>query len=254
MAISKIKNWDGGYIEVDVLGSLESTTLLIHGWCCNRTFWHDLIPDLKNKNVINIDLPGHGGSVAGDRNWTIEDFSKDISTIIDHFNLQNVSIIGHSMGGMVALHAAATNIDRIDKLIQLDTFVFDYGFLDKDFKASVLLGMKSDFAKAVSDLVINTSKSLPDKKKQWVIQQMSSVNAADATAMFSNYMDYDPSSAMALLKGKNYWLSSGLINEDSRKRYIDQLESELTLIHLGHFLNNESPSKVANGINYFLMK
>jgi len=68
-----------------------------------------------------LDLPGFGQSGKTRANWTIEEFGKDVNTLIDQLELKNVILVGHSMGGDVVLEAALNNPDIV-ALIGVDTF------------------------------------------------------------------------------------------------------------------------------------
>jgi pimeloyl-ACP methyl ester carboxylesterase len=56
--------------------------------------------------VVALDLGGHGQSGHNRENWTIEDFAKDVRAVIDGLHLNNVILVGHSMGGEIILQTA----------------------------------------------------------------------------------------------------------------------------------------------------
>ena len=247
-----IPNWDGGTLSTYQYGHGEEALLLIHGWACNQVFWNDVIKEIRGKKIITLDLAGHGESVAGKRQWTISEFAKDITVAVEYYGLHNYHLVGHSMGGMVALQAAADVPFNIKTVVQLDTFVFDYGFLDTSLQQNILDGFNEDFNKAVLNLVKDTSGSLDTKIQTWIHEQMTQIDAGQARLMFSHYMKFNPEIAMEKVKGKLCWLSSGLINTDSRSRYARFLEKELILPQTGHFLGQEAPQKVTKALEYLL--
>lgn len=66
-------------------------------------------------SVLALDLPGHGAS-TGPALESIEDLAGWLLRVLDAAKVERASLIGHSMGGLVALAAAAAAPDRIEKL------------------------------------------------------------------------------------------------------------------------------------------
>lgn len=89
--------------------------VLLHGFVGSSAYWDDLIPLLsKQYRCIVPDLRGHGRSVAPEGSYRIEQMADDVAALLDHLNLKQVTVLGHSMGGYVALalaeqHAAYLN-------------------------------------------------------------------------------------------------------------------------------------------------
>ena len=78
--------------------------ILIHGFPMNQTVWNDFVPLLSTTNkVITVDLPGFGKSPLLPLPFTIEQVADSILQWISTENLFNCTVIGHSLGGYVAL-------------------------------------------------------------------------------------------------------------------------------------------------------
>lgn len=97
--------------------------LLIHGFVSSLYTFNRLIPLLtKHFSVIALDLPGFGKSEKSiSFVYTYENYAKLVANCIDYFSLDNVYIIGHSMGGQVALYTARIIPDKIKKLVLLSS-------------------------------------------------------------------------------------------------------------------------------------
>ncbi len=95
--------------------------LLIHGFLSSTFSFRRLIPLLRKEyTVISIDLPGFGKSEkALHFTYSYENYGKLILTFIEALGLNKVIIIGHSMGGQIALHIAKQEAEKIEKLILL---------------------------------------------------------------------------------------------------------------------------------------
>jgi pimeloyl-ACP methyl ester carboxylesterase len=78
--------------------------VLLHGFLEDSSIWQELATDLsKGYRVIAIDLPGHGQSDSYGYIHEMEMMAKGVKEVLDFLGLWRVAIIGHSMGGYVAL-------------------------------------------------------------------------------------------------------------------------------------------------------
>ncbi|MEX1367987.1 MAG: alpha/beta fold hydrolase [Nannocystaceae bacterium] len=91
-------------------GQGEQTLLLIHGLGSYLPVWMHNIPALaRDYRVIAIDLPGYGKSTKSNRlSYSMEFFAGVVQGVIDKLALGRPVLVGHSMGGQIALtHALA---------------------------------------------------------------------------------------------------------------------------------------------------
>lgn len=78
--------------------------VLLHGFLENSSMWKDFIPTLSKKNrVITIDLLGHGKSECLGYVHTMELMAEAVEAVLKSLKIKRAIIIGHSMGGYVAL-------------------------------------------------------------------------------------------------------------------------------------------------------
>jgi pimeloyl-ACP methyl ester carboxylesterase len=81
--------------------------VLIHGFCETSEVWNDFSLDLASSNKIySIDLPGFGQSPLPETPFTIDQIARMIIDWMDENNIVNPIIIGHSLGGYMALSIA----------------------------------------------------------------------------------------------------------------------------------------------------
>lgn len=99
-------------LHVEVTGQGKPLVML-HGWGMHGGIWGDVIAHLsKDREVHNVDLPGHGASA------TQGDFTLDnIVGLLDAQFGAPVSVLGWSLGGIIAQHWAASAPEKIEKLI-----------------------------------------------------------------------------------------------------------------------------------------
>ena len=82
-----------------------SPVLLIHGFCETKELWTDFEKTLSISNrVISVDLPGFGESERLiEEGMSIEDLADSVLELLERLNISETVIVGHSLGGYVAL-------------------------------------------------------------------------------------------------------------------------------------------------------
>lgn len=97
--------------------------LLLHGWLDNAGSFETLLPYLNQFHVIAVDLPGHGLSQhrSLDAHYHFVDWVYDVCQLIEHLQWGSLSIVGHSMGGMIATVVAATVPLKIENIVLIDS-------------------------------------------------------------------------------------------------------------------------------------
>jgi pimeloyl-ACP methyl ester carboxylesterase len=112
---------DGVHIEYRVYGKGDPAIVLIHGWATDANYWNAQIDPLKAKyTVVTVDLAGHGASGKNRADWSMGNYGEDVATVVRGIPNQQVILVGHSMGGTVALEATPRIGDRVIGIIVVD--------------------------------------------------------------------------------------------------------------------------------------
>ena len=91
--------------------------VLLHGYPLDHHTWDFVAAHLEETfDLILPDLRGFGGSSTVDSQYTLDDFASDIAGLLNHFGIQKAAVVGHSMGGYVALAFAKLYPDRVSGL------------------------------------------------------------------------------------------------------------------------------------------
>lgn len=107
------------YVDV---GSGPETLILVHGLASNLGFWRYNIGALaEDYRVIAIDLPGYGHSEKSPVfPYTLSFYAESIQRLAEHLDLDRVTLVGQSMGGQIAMVAALTYPELVDRLVLVD--------------------------------------------------------------------------------------------------------------------------------------
>ncbi len=94
--------------------------ILLHGLAGSARWWSRNLPALSRSfRVIAIDLPGFGASPRGHR-LDLEEVAGQLASTMDQLGIERASVVGHSMGGLIAGGLAADYPGRVHRLILVD--------------------------------------------------------------------------------------------------------------------------------------
>lgn len=123
--------------------------VLLHGGLGGIGMFQELLPALAaNRQVIGVDLRGHGHSPDIDRPFSFEQMADDIAALIKHLGLDQTDIMGYSLGGGVSLQMAIRHPDALRKLVLVSTPSNSDAWYPE-----VRMGMKSMNAEAAKMMV-----------------------------------------------------------------------------------------------------
>jgi pimeloyl-ACP methyl ester carboxylesterase len=234
----------------DVRGRGDTALVFIHGWSCNRTFWKDQVDAFaKDYRVVALDLGGHGESGDNRTAWTIASLGGDVQAVVEKLALPRVILVGHSMGGPVALDAARRMPGRVVGVVGVDTLHDVELKAPPEMKKQVLDSFANDF---VGTTKIGMSYMFrPDADKavvEWVGAQMGPANPAVGVPLMRELYDHDLAPALAAAKvpirsinAAPYGPTSPATNVAANKKHADF--DAVIMDGVGHFLHLEKPAE-----------
>ena len=108
-----LRVYAGGQIFGDAYGSGSPRVLALHGWRRERG---DFRKVLEGLDAVAIDLPGFGASPPPPEAWGASDYAASAATLLREM-ANPVVVIGHSFGGRVAVHLAASHPARVSGVL-----------------------------------------------------------------------------------------------------------------------------------------
>jgi pimeloyl-ACP methyl ester carboxylesterase len=117
----RIATRDGVRLAYVDAGAGDPPLVFVHGWCCNNSHWRAQVPEFSSRHrVVAVDQRGHGQSDKPDQDYTIGGFVDDLAWLIRELGLDRPVVIGHSMGGLIALNLAHEHPNLLRAIVTVD--------------------------------------------------------------------------------------------------------------------------------------
>lgn len=99
-----------------------TAVVLLHGFLENKTMWDTYVSELSKKNrIITIDLLGHGETESLGYVQTMEENADVVHDVLSKLRIRKAILVGHSMGGYVALAFAELYPEKMKGLVLLNS-------------------------------------------------------------------------------------------------------------------------------------
>ena len=103
-------------------GRAGEPIVLLHCFTCSTRWWDSLAPLLARRHrVIAFDLIGHGGSAKPASGYEIEAQAAAVAEALNRLGIRQATIVGHSMGGLVATSLAEQSSELVDRIVLIGT-------------------------------------------------------------------------------------------------------------------------------------
>lgn len=97
--------------------------LFLHGFCQSSAYWTPAIEEIDGRGLrcIAPDLPGFGASASQSGPYTMEGLADSVAQFLDERDLSGVTVVGGSMGGVVAQHLTLRHPNKVNRLMLVAT-------------------------------------------------------------------------------------------------------------------------------------
>lgn len=96
--------------------------VLVHGFTGSSDDFVDVLPALaQHGRTVAFDNRGHGDTTNPGTGYTLEQMATDVGAGLDALGVDECDLLGHSLGGMVALRFVLANPERVASLVLMDT-------------------------------------------------------------------------------------------------------------------------------------
>lgn len=242
---------DGTSVAYDARGAGEVALVFVHCWACDRSYWHHQLDAFADDyRVVSLDLGGHGQSGHDRDQWTLAGLAGDVVAVADELGLERMVLIGHSMGGPVALLAAARMPGRVLGVVGIDT-LHDAGIeITPEMAEQMATGFEQDFSATMGNMVAAAFPEGSDPEvKEWVTARATAADPEVAVSLIRDFPNFDLAAALA-----GAGVPVRVINAAPRPPYAPETAVEtnrqyadfdaIIVEGVGHFLLLERPEEV----------
>jgi pimeloyl-ACP methyl ester carboxylesterase len=245
-----IKAGDGLSIACDVRGKGDTALVLLHGWGGDREYWkHQADAFAADYTVVTVDQAGHGASGKDRKTWTIEALAGDVEAVVKDLKLKRVILVGHSMGGPVALLAAKKLPGTVVAVVGVDTLQDAEMKRPEELVKSLTAGLEKDFKGTVGGMFGGMLAEKSDAKlKEWLGAKASSRDPAIAIALIKDLFALDtkkafkeagvPVRCVNSAGGYQFYTPTAA---ETNKKYADF--DAVTIADVGHYPMLEKPKE-----------
>ncbi len=243
---------NGKQLFYDIQGH-GTPILMIHGSMSTHRVWDRQLVLAKKYGLLFLDLPGHGQSEPFEGDITVQRFAGVVAQLIQEVDQKGVFVMGHSLGGAIALQLALDHASLLGGLVLVGTGA-KLGVLP-----AILEGLRIDYRSGIElatgqmAFAKGADPALVERSKEECLQCPQEVGYTDFVAC----NNFDVRDRLGEIK-----LPSLVVVGDEDKltpvkwsQYLTDhlLNAELTIIeHAGHMVMLEQPEKLNQAIDAFL--
>lgn len=248
------------YYQISGVGE---PVVLLHGFLEDSSIFHTIIPELHAHHfqTIVIDLPGHGKSTF-DKNYCSMPFMADsINALLNSLNLNPTFIVGHSMGGYVAL--SLCNLRKHLKIVLLHSNFWADSELkqaDRNRVIDVVVKNKNLFIQeAIPNLFAPGNKIIFHQEILVLIDQAKKMNASNIIASTQGMRDrehhynFAETNVIAIIQGNDDPIISNQILEAELAK-IQNKPKVFYIQNCGHMGFIEKPNEIINCLTQVLIQ
>ena len=252
---SFVQSKDTVRIHYSDVGQGDTALVFIHCWMCDSSYWQKQVDYFKSKyRVVTIDLAGHGQSGLERRDYTIGKFADDVAVVINKLHLEKVILVGHSMGGPVALEAANHLPGKIIGVIAVDSFATGFQWPEKDEIQEVVAPFKENFKEQTYKLV---SSMFPENENPALVNEIASDMASGpeqvGISAFVHLLEWMADDYQQIHEN----LPIPFVHINALHKNMPIIRDKIVFVSdVGHFIPQEAPKKFNEALEQaiYLMK
>lgn len=240
-----------------------SCILLLHGFLEDVSMWDHLTKELiKNHRVVRVDLLGHGRTGNQSYIHTMKDMAQAVECVLKFLEIDSFIVIGHSMGGYVALELAALNKTAIEGVCLLNSTYRSDSKERKLLRRRAIRMAKANYGPVVrmsfTNLFSEESRikfnqeiedglmiALSTSQQGYLAAQEGMIKRKDHFELYKSLK-----CKKLIILGKK----DGLLNADLMIKELLDVNVEMVLLSEGHMLHIENKEEFTYNIMHFIEK
>ena len=115
-----------GLVHYEAVGRGKPPLVFVHGWLGSWRYWMPAMEELSGRcRTYALDLWGFGGSDRLRMHYSIDAYVELLREFLDHLGIEHISLVGHALGGVVALLFAARSPERVEQVMGVSVPLVD---------------------------------------------------------------------------------------------------------------------------------
>jgi len=238
-------------------GSGDREVVFVPGWCCDHTAFQPQFDHFARAySVTALDLRGCGQSDAPDDGYSIPQLADDVAALCSAIGIERTVVVGHSLGGMIAVELAARYRSLPSALVLVDpgpidpppeTVAFFQGFAEQ------LAGPDGE---EIRREYVQDMGARDEERARWIVDHMCAVPQAVAAAVMRGVSEWNGREPFARCPVPVLLIRATLA-ESSDVLRLREIKPDLEVgitVGAGHFHQLEVPEQVNAMIGRFLQQ
>jgi pimeloyl-ACP methyl ester carboxylesterase len=247
---------EGVVLAYDEAGHGSPPLVFVHGVACHRDFWGPQISRFAPEHrVVAVDLRGHGESEAPKQPYTIQVFADDLAWLCAQLDIERPVVVGHSLGGLIALELAGAHPERPGAVVLIDSVLLP-GVKRPDVVRQLVRDLRGpDPATALRAYFEGFFAPHDDQaRKQWILDQAVRTPPHVTSSVWEESLaGWDDAEALRRCRVPVLYIDAGTPNADLARA--SELCARMVVgktVGSGHFSELEVPGQVNAMLERFI--
>ena len=246
---------DGLRLYYERAGSGDPELLVVPGWCCDHTAFQPQFDHFSQAHTVTaLDLRGVGRSDAPAGGYSIPELADDVAAFCAAMRIEKPVLVGHSLGGMIAVELGARYPELPSALVLVDPGPIDYLPETVEFFTGFAEQLEGPGGEEIRRAYVHDMGARDEELARWIVDHMCAVEQPVAAAVIRGVSEWNGREPLARCNVPVLLLRSELWEEIDAFRLREikpDLEVGITL-GAGHFHQLEVPDQVNAMIERFL--
>jgi pimeloyl-ACP methyl ester carboxylesterase len=246
---------DGVRLSYERAGEGVPELVFVPGWCCDRAAFQPQFDHFAAAHAVTaLDLRGCGLSDRPADGYRIPDLADDVAAVCAAVGITSPVIIGHSLGGMIAVELGARHPALASALVLVDPGPIDSLPQTMRMFESLADQLQGPSGEDVRRLFIGDMGARDPQLGRWIAEMMCTVPLPVATAVIRGVVEWNGAGALALCDVPTLLLRSRLeADTDVLRLHAIKPDIEVGItVGAGHFHQLEVPDQINAMIERFL--